>query len=70
VSPAHLRRGLATQILQKLLEFAESIGCDEAWVLTERSNAAAMRLYASLGGNEAPEDQVMFTFALGGKEGR
>jgi hypothetical protein len=33
-------------------------------VLTDRSNAPAMRLYASSGGQEAPVDQVMFTFFL------
>lgn len=44
---------------------AEGLGCRKAWTPTDRSNDAAMRLYASTGGREAPADQVMFTFFLG-----
>jgi aminoglycoside 6'-N-acetyltransferase I len=51
-------------IMQALLEHARNAGCREAWVLTDRSNDAAMRLYASTGGQEFPQDQVMFTFFL------
>jgi aminoglycoside 6'-N-acetyltransferase I len=64
VAPSHQGRGIATSILKTLLQHATSLGCREAWVLTDRSNAAAMRLYASAGGEEGPRDQVMFTFFL------
>lgn len=33
-------------------------------MLTDRSNAAAVRLYSTSGGAEAPLDQVMFSFHL------
>lgn len=36
----------------------------EAWVLTERTNLPAMRLYTALGGEETPDEAVMFTFYL------
>jgi hypothetical protein len=42
---------------------AKQLACHEAWVLTDRSNARAMRLYASAGGDE-PREQMMFTFFL------
>lgn len=64
VTPSHRQRGLATQLLQALLKLGRDLGCSEAWVLTERQNAPAMRLYASCGPTEAPRDQVMFTFNL------
>jgi aminoglycoside 6'-N-acetyltransferase I len=64
VASTHRNRGVATKLLQALFEVGRAVGCNEAWVLTDRSNAAAMRLYASLGGIEAPRDQVMFTFPL------
>ena len=51
--------------MRTLLEHGKRLGCREAWVLTERSNHAAMRLYASVEGEEAPHDPVMFTFLLG-----
>jgi ribosomal protein S18 acetylase RimI-like enzyme len=64
VAPSHQGRGLGKAMVQTLLQHAIRLGCREAWVLTDRSNQAAMRLYASAGGEEAPHDQVMFTFFL------
>lgn len=66
VAPTHRERGLGKVILRSLFQVAREHGCVEAWVLTERANSAAMRLYASSGGHEAPHDQVMFTFHLNG----
>ena len=68
VSSAHRERGIAKAILKSLLTLASELGCSEAWVLTERDNNAAMRLYRSSGGLEAPKDAVMFTFPLTGSE--
>ena len=64
VAADHQRRGVGKAVIRALLQHAERLGCREAWVLTDRSNQAAMRLYASTGGQEAPHDQVMFTFYL------
>jgi ribosomal protein S18 acetylase RimI-like enzyme len=64
VAPSHQRRGVGQAVVRALLEHGECLGCREAWVLTERSNHAAMRLYASAGGHEDPVDQVLFTFFL------
>ena len=64
VAPEHQARGVGKAVIRALLEHAERLGCREAWVLTDRSNHAAMRLYASSGGQEGPPDQVMFTFFL------
>jgi ribosomal protein S18 acetylase RimI-like enzyme len=66
VASTHHRRGLASAVLGALFEAARELGCVEAWVLTERDNPAAMRLYASVGGIEAPQDPVLYSFRLGG----
>jgi len=63
VAPPHQRRGVGKRLLSALLELGQSLGCGEAWVLTDTSNDAARRLYASAGA-EVPRDQVMFTFKL------
>jgi hypothetical protein len=52
-------------LLHSVFDVARSIGCAEAWVLTDRANTAAMRLYSAAGSEEAPTDHVMFTFQLG-----
>jgi hypothetical protein len=50
--------------MDAVLAEARRLGCSVAWVLTNRTNTAAMRLYAGRGGVEAPEDAVMFEFKL------
>jgi len=62
VATTHRGRGVASAILQRLLDVARTIGCVEAWVLTSRTNEAALRLYKASGGIEASSDQVMLTF--------
>ncbi len=69
VAPSHQGRGIARRLLASTLEDARASGCREAWVLTDRANQAAMRLYES-GGGEASGDHVMFTFRLNGGERR
>jgi ribosomal protein S18 acetylase RimI-like enzyme len=65
VAPSHHRQGLGQRVVHALLQRGRALGCKQAWVLTSRSNTPAMRLYASLGGNEASDEaQVMFEFPL------
>jgi ribosomal protein S18 acetylase RimI-like enzyme len=64
VVPTHRGRGLATAILRAVLQLGRELGCSEAWVLTDRSNPIAMRLYSSSGGTGEDSDHVMFTFCL------
>ena len=64
VAPSHQRRGLATQIIRALFDAGAALGCKQAWVLTERSNAAAIRLYESMGGTEGDDETVLFEFDL------
>ena len=63
VAETHQGRGIGKAVVRALLEHGRRLGCREAWVLTDRSNTAAMRLYASAGGEDAG-DHVMFNFAL------
>ena len=64
VAPSHRDQGVGKRILDIFLEFGRAAGCHEAWVLTDRSNTAAMKLYESVGGTEVPGDTVMYSFAL------
>ncbi len=66
VSVAETHRGqhIGRRMLDMMLSHAIRLGCSEAWVLTHRTNPAAMRLYASCDGIEADEDAVMFEFNL------
>ncbi len=64
VAPSHQQRGLAKELLRTLFCAARELGCSQAWVLTDRDNTAAMRLYASAGGDPGEHDHVMFDFRL------
>jgi len=64
VAPGHRRVGLGKELLRALFRLGRDLGCREAWVLTERDNNAAQRLYESLGGVEPPVETVMFSFVL------
>lgn len=55
VAPTHRRRGLGKAVLNALLEVGRSRNCTVAWVLTYRTNTAAVRLYSSLGGTEGAD---------------
>ena len=64
VAPTHQRHGIGKRLLQAVLEDARQAGCTEAWVLTERTNEAAMAMYKSAGGDESFPDPTMLTFKL------
>lgn len=63
VAPSHRGRGIGTRLVRALLDRGRALGCREAWVLTDRENEAALRLYAACGGG-VPEDQAMVSFDL------
>jgi GNAT superfamily N-acetyltransferase len=64
VAPSHQGKGVGGQLLRAMLDHARGLGCVNAWVLTEKENTAAMRLYAGAGGVAAKKPAVMFEFAL------
>ena len=71
VADGYRGQGIGKALMRETLDVGRQLGCAEAWVLTERSNEAAMRLYTSSGVEAAPQDAVMFTFYLDtGEDGR
>jgi GNAT superfamily N-acetyltransferase len=64
VASTHRGEGVGKRLLQALFAHGHGLGCAEAWVLTEKPNTAARRLYASVGGREDAEAIVYVTFSL------
>jgi ribosomal protein S18 acetylase RimI-like enzyme len=71
VAATHQRCGLGKAVLRALFDVGRSHNCTAAWVLTHRSNPAAIALYSSIGGIEGAEgglgivdDVVGFSFSL------
>lgn len=55
-----LKRGIATLLMNAILDLSEALGCEEAWLGTEPDNVAALALYRSSKGSE--EAGVYFTW--------
>lgn len=64
VAPANQKQGIAKAILKEMLRLGQELGCKNAWVLTDRSNEPANRLYQSAGGQIGSEDTVMYEFDI------
>jgi aminoglycoside 6'-N-acetyltransferase I len=62
VTPARRREGLATRMLDELLDWGRDLGCEAAWVATETDNDAARALYERRG-SEA-ETFVMYFYGF------
>jgi ribosomal protein S18 acetylase RimI-like enzyme len=65
VSRDYRGRGIAGHMLDALFALGKELGCLQAWVLTDRTNTPAVRLYESSGGHAAPGNTVMYEFPLG-----
>jgi ribosomal protein S18 acetylase RimI-like enzyme len=66
VAPAFQRRGIAKALVGALAAIARKAGCNEMFVFTNRSNDAAMRLYATTGGVTEADDEQMFVYKFDG----
>ena len=64
VATLHQGKGIGKKLLDVMFKHAITLGCTEAWVLTEADNIAAQKLYSSVRGKEEPERPVYFTFNL------
>jgi ribosomal protein S18 acetylase RimI-like enzyme len=60
------QKGIGKALINGVKLWAKESGADEVWVLTNRSNEAAVALYQSMGGEtESPNsDEVMFNFKI------
>jgi ribosomal protein S18 acetylase RimI-like enzyme len=50
VAPRHRRQGVATALMQRLIELCHARGCGELFVLTENDNVAGNATYGRVGG--------------------
>jgi ribosomal protein S18 acetylase RimI-like enzyme len=64
VAPEHRRRGVATALIRSLLQFGADRGSGKMFVLTPRSNEAAIALYRSAGGTPSNADTLLFEYPI------
>jgi len=56
--------GIGKRLLDTLIKHAQSLGCVEAWVATEKDNAPARGLYRAMGGAEQADHAVVYTWSF------
>ena len=59
VSPAFQKKGIATKMVEQMKVIARDNSCSETWVLTNKSNTGAMKLYEATGYQPINTDDVM-----------
>jgi ribosomal protein S18 acetylase RimI-like enzyme len=64
VTPEHQRQGIATRLMEEIVTWGKSLGCEEVWLGTEIDNTAARALYVQYA--EAQEI-VMYSWELESK---
>lgn len=64
VSEQFRQKGIAKQLVKRFLDIAKLADASEVWVLTNKSNQAAMRLYESTGAILQNPDDAMLVYKL------
>jgi ribosomal protein S18 acetylase RimI-like enzyme len=59
---SHLRRGIATAMLEDMFAWGRELGCEEAWLGTELDNVAANALYRRF---KPKEDEAIQYYLFG-----
>lgn len=62
VTPFRRREGVAWRMLDELVAWGRSLGCEEAWVGTESDNIAARALYERRGSTAEPFVMYAYEF--------
>ncbi len=62
VTPSLQRQGIATRLLNAMLELGRNLGCEDGWLATEDENAQARGFYASF--DTKAEATVAYFFKL------
>jgi ribosomal protein S18 acetylase RimI-like enzyme len=58
------RQGIGRQLVSRLIQRGEELGCTEAWVATELGNKPARALYEAIGGIPDEEHAVVYVYPL------
>jgi len=66
VAETHRNQEVGRRLVVTLVAHAKSLGCREAWVLTNPDNEAAKRMYRAAGSVPDEEVSILFTYRMGG----
>ena len=61
VTPQYQRQGVATRLMEEMVTWGKTLGCEEVWLVTEIDNIAARALYVRFA---AAQEIVMYSWEL------
>ena len=61
ITPQYQRQGVATRLMEEIVAWGETLGCEEVWLGTEIDNIAARALYVRYA---AAQKIVMYSWGL------
>ena len=56
--------GYGTKLMEFMCDYAKNIGCDEMFLITNRSNVAACKCYEKSGGVSESQDDIIYVYDL------
>ena len=62
VHPDYRRKGIGKSLINEVKKWAIEVNAAEIWVLTEKTNPIAMKLYQSVGGIEESPGTIMYVY--------
>ncbi len=63
-------KGIGTQFMAWLTDYAREIGCSELFVITDKGNPRACRIYEKAGGKSDYEDEIVYVIDFEKEESR
>ena len=54
--------GYGTKLMELVRDYAKSLGCDEMFLVTSRSNISACKCYENTGGVSESQDDVVYVY--------
>ena len=64
VHPNYRRKGIGKSLINEVKKWAVEVNAAEVWVLTEKTNPIAMKLYQSVGGIEESPGTIMYVYKI------
>ena len=58
--PAYQNKGLGTRLMAYITAYAKEHGFSECFVITDKGNARACRVYETVGGKSAYENEIVY----------
>ena len=65
VMPDYQGKGYGTGLISFARDYAETAGCYEMYLMTNRSNTAACKCYEKAGGINKADDEILYVYDFG-----